>query len=165
MSSGRLARGNASVGYYKANRLTRPCVPFRFSSLSSRPFSLLPSWPALSWFLCCSFVLYSWLFPCLIITTVQEKTRSYRKLPVGGAVFSSPIKLCAPNTPLGVSGQGRNRTTDTRIFSRQLDRLGLCISMSYRGVRCPICITMQDCAQPIHAKLTRTGSLSGSGTY
>ena len=53
-------------------------------------------------------------------------------------------------------GQGRNRTTDTRIFSRGKDRLRLYISKGYRGVRCLICITMQDCAQLIHAKLTHT---------
>ena len=54
-----------------------------------------------------------------------------------------------------IGGQGRNRTTDTRIFSREQDRLGLYISKSYRGVGCSICSTMQDCAQLVHAKLTQ----------
>jgi hypothetical protein len=48
-----------------------------------------------------------------------------------------------------------NRTTDTRIFSRAEDCFWLDISISYRGVRCPVCRTMQDFAQLIHAKLTR----------
>jgi hypothetical protein len=48
-----------------------------------------------------------------------------------------------------------NRTADTRIFSRELDRLWLYFSVSYRGVRCPICNKMQDCAQLVHAKLTQ----------
>jgi hypothetical protein len=44
---------------------------------------------------------------------------------------------------------------DTRIFSRELVRLRLYISMSYRGARCPICSTMQDDVAPVHAKLTQ----------
>jgi hypothetical protein len=43
---------------------------------------------------------------------------------------------------------------DTRIFSRELVRLRLYISKSYRGVRCPICMTMQDDAELVHANLT-----------
>ena len=59
--------------------------------------------------------------------------------------------------------QGRNRTTDTRIFSRELGRLGLYISKSYRGVRCPIRSTVQDCAQLIHAKLTHWSERKAQG--
>ena len=40
-------------------RITGPCVPSRSSSLSSRPFSPLPSWPAPSFSPCCSSVPYS----------------------------------------------------------------------------------------------------------
>ncbi len=32
--------------------------------------------------------------------------------------------------------------------------LRLCNSISYWGVRCSVCSTVQDCAQPIHAKFT-----------
>jgi len=46
------------------------------------------------------------------------------------------------------------RIENTRIFSRVQDRSRLYISKSYRGVRCPICRTMQHCAQLVHAKLT-----------
>ena len=52
-------------------------------------------------------------------------------------------------------GQGRNRTIDTRIFSREVEQLWLGISMSYRGVRCQVCTTMQDDAGLVHAKVTR----------
>ncbi len=38
--------------------------------------------------------------------------------------------------------------------SRELDRLRIYISKSYRGVRFSICITVHDHAQLIHAKLT-----------
>jgi hypothetical protein len=58
-------------------------------------------------------------------------------------------------------GQGRNRTTDTRIFSRGWDRLRLYISKSYRGVRCAICITVHIDAQLIHAKPTNSNLLNG----
>jgi hypothetical protein len=47
-----------------------------------------------------------------------------------------------------------SNTTDTQIFSRELVRLRLCISKSYRGARCPICITVQDDTAPVHAKFT-----------
>ena len=57
--------------------------------------------------------------------------------------------------PLAFGGQGRNRTTDTRIFSRVTDRVRLDISMSYRGACCPICMTMQDDAQLVHANFTQ----------
>jgi hypothetical protein len=53
-------------------------------------------------------------------------------------------------------GQGRNRTTDTRIFSRATDRLRPYSSKSYRGVRCTIRTTMHNDAQLIHAKLTQS---------
>jgi len=59
-----------------------------------------------------------------------------------GLIFSAP------------TGRVSN-TIDTRIFSRELVRLRLGISMSYRGGRCPICSTMQDRAEPVHAKITR----------
>ncbi len=62
-----------------------------------------------------------------------------------------PERSEGKNRPLPIRSQS---TTDTRIFSRELDRLRPYISMSYRGVRCPICSTMQDCAQLVHAKLT-----------
>jgi hypothetical protein len=45
---------------------------------------------------------------------------------------------------------------DTRIFSRAENRLRLHISLRYRGVRCPVCSTVQDFAELIHAKLTHT---------
>jgi hypothetical protein len=45
-------------------------------------------------------------------------------------------------------------TTDTRIFSRVTERLRSYISESYRDVRCPICITVRDGAQLIHANFT-----------
>jgi len=48
---------------------------------------------------------------------------------------------------------------DTRIFSRDLDRLRLYISESYRGVRCPICSTAHDDARLIHSNLTQHFSL------
>ena len=44
----------------------------------------------------------------------------------------------------------------TRIFSRELDRPWLYISISYRGVRCLICTTAHNDAQPIHAKLPQS---------
>ncbi len=47
-----------------------------------------------------------------------------------------------------------NRSADTRIFSREQDRLRLYISKSCRGVRCLICSTVHNRAQLIHAKLT-----------
>ena len=46
-------------------------------------------------------------------------------------------------------------TPDTRIFSRAQDRLGLYISKSYRGVRCPICSTMHNYAELVHAEFTQ----------
>ena len=48
-----------------------------------------------------------------------------------------------------------DQTTDTRIFSRVMDRLRLYISKSYRGVRCPICTTMHNDAELVHAKFTQ----------
>ena len=45
--------------------------------------------------------------------------------------------------------------TDTRIFSRAPDRFWSYISSSYRGVRCLICSTMHDNAEPVYAKFTR----------
>ena len=47
-----------------------------------------------------------------------------------------------------------DNATDTRIFSRELDCLRRYISKSYRGVRCPICSTMQDDAELVHAEFT-----------
>ena len=52
-------------------------------------------------------------------------------------------------------GQGRNRTTDTWIFSRAQTRFWLYISISYLGVRCPVCSTVQDFSELSYAKLTR----------
>ena len=48
---------------------------------------------------------------------------------------------------------------DTRIFSPTSVSFWLYISKSYRGVRCLICITVQDDAAPVHAKLTHELSL------
>ena len=58
---------------------------------------------------------------------------------------------------------------DTRIFSRELDRLRLYISVSYRGARCLICSTMQDGAELVHAIFThqirgRTGVYENRGS-
>jgi len=42
------------------------------------------------------------------------------------------------------AAQGRNRTTDTRIFRTSVGNLWLYFSVRYRSVRCSICSTMQD---------------------
>ena len=49
-----------------------------------------------------------------------------------------------------------NRTTDTRIFSLSAGCLWLYLSVSYRGVRCLVCITVHNDAQLIHANLTHS---------
>ncbi len=64
----------------------------------------------------------------------------------------------ALGTGVGNGGQGRNRTTDTRIFSPLFVGFWLYISISYRGARCPICTTMHNNAQLIHAKLPQISS-------
>ena len=46
--------------------------------------------------------------------------------------------------------------TDTRIFSRELVRLRLCNSISYRRARCFICITVHNDAQLSHATFTHS---------
>jgi hypothetical protein len=58
-------------------------------------------------------------------------------------------KLCANRTRRGFSAR------DTRIFSRDSERLRLYFSKSYRDVRYLICMAMQDDAEQVHAKLTQ----------
>ena len=56
--------------------------------------------------------------------------------------------------------QQRNRLAlrlslrDTRIFSLAVDVFWLYLSVSYWGARCPICITVHNGAQLIHANFT-----------
>ena len=52
------------------------------------------------------------------------------------------------------SVQNRGRTTDTWNFSPVFVDFWPYISTSYRGIRCSICTTVQDCAQLIHAEIT-----------
>ena len=56
------------------------------------------------------------------------------------------------------------RIENTRIISPVSIGVWPYISISYRGVRCPICSTMQDDAQLVHAKFTHARFL-GSGIY
>lgn len=57
-------------------------------------------------------------------------------------------------------GQGRYRTTDTRIFSCIPDRPRLYISINYRAARCLIYTTLHKRAQLTHAKLTHRRAIA-----
>ena len=57
-------------------------------------------------------------------------------------------------------GSNRNRTTDTRIFSRAKFRLGLPDSTSYRGVRC----ILYDNAQPCSTDSRKAHAQAGAGS-
>ncbi len=50
-------------------------------------------------------------------------------------------------------GQGRNRTTDTRIFSSFIGLQLFDLQTNYRDARCLFCSTVQDDAELIPAKV------------
>ena len=82
----------------------------------------------------------------------EETEFHYSRRAALGDCFAS-LAMTSKNNGL-CGGQGRNRTTDTRIFSAVVSSLWLHFSMSYRGARCVNCRTMQNIAGLIHAKFT-----------